>query len=211
MSTRTPEEAIAWARSRKAQGRNKYSGRGLKFVTDAYGIPSKYASAAEAWENTQDKRRLGVPPTGSFVWFSLPRSPHGAVGIMSSPEHVILVANGAVQEQSVQSLVFMNWNYLGWSWHCNDVNVNKPVEATYHESIFINAADMGDRTKDLYSLGNEFKFALDKINYRMIEDRMIPVMSSLNVDMEGFDFEASGYGKISTRHSLNISIKGVRK
>jgi len=101
-----------------------YGGQCLAFVRTAYGVPSKYASAWEAWEHSRMQVKattLDGVPRGAAVFFAPKGSPYGHVAIYAGNGQMITSdsATNKVGSQSVALWQRAGWKLVGWSLDLN--------------------------------------------------------------------------------------------
>jgi len=118
--TRAPVIATALAKATDTYPENLC----LRFTRSLFGIDPKFASAAEAWEHTDDRHSSWPPPPGSVVWWTggnghvAPSAGGGRVYTTDNP----LEGPGEVGLCPIGTIT-SSWRkvYQGWTDDCNDV------------------------------------------------------------------------------------------
>lgn len=95
MSIRTPTEAVEYATKYLASGYNGYC---LAHVQDAYNAQPVYASAIEAWNNSQYKHltaNLAAAPFGAPIYWYQSGNPYGHIAIHLEGDSMYTTDSGA--------------------------------------------------------------------------------------------------------------------
>ena len=126
MSIRTPAEAVEYATHYLNKGYNGYC---LAHVQDAYGATPAYASAIDAWNNSQHKHRtadLASAPFGAPIYWSQSGNPYGHIAIHLEGDTMYTTDSGAgyphidsIQKWQTQ----YGYRPLGWT---EDIE-NQPI------------------------------------------------------------------------------------
>lgn len=122
--TRTPEAAVSWA----SQPHSGYGGYCLKFVRDAYQVPSKYGSAREAWNAAAHKHptsSLSGVPYGAPLFMDKSSSQYGHVALYAGNGQMCTTDSQSTYTRvdSVQSWINAGYHLLGWTEDINGVRV----------------------------------------------------------------------------------------
>ncbi len=130
MTTRTPEQALAWTQQRGAIPGG--AGWCKRETRTAYNVPSDGSNdATEAWSRTKRRHSTAtVPPRGAIVWWTGGRNGHGHVaisqggGFIRSTDLPISGRWGTAKLSDPERL--WGLRYVGWSEDIEGVRVFTP-------------------------------------------------------------------------------------
>ncbi len=126
-ASRIGDAAIDYARGRVGT-QMPAAGYCLQFTRQCFNIPSKYASAIDAW-NAAQTRRSGdrYPPKAVPVWFRTP-SVYDHVAFWCGSDRIVTTFNADIREYSGNAIARVerdfNGTYLGWAYDLNAYSVD---------------------------------------------------------------------------------------
>jgi lysozyme len=123
--TRTRDEAVTWAKGKV--GTTGYGGLCLQFTREAYAIPSKYASAIEAWNKAKHRHSTSSTsgiPVGVPIFLDKSSSEYGHVAVYVGGGRMVTThaSTNKIGEDSVSTWTSdYGYHILGWSEDLNGV------------------------------------------------------------------------------------------
>jgi hypothetical protein len=90
----------------------------LMYVRQTFGLPARYASATEAWENSASQHRDRNFPSGVWVpvWYGIDREPLGHVVLLAPDGSVYSTSDNSTIPHHHPSLADLEDFYAGWGW-----------------------------------------------------------------------------------------------
>jgi hypothetical protein len=90
----------------------------LKYVRQTFGLPARYGSATEAWNNSDSQHRDRNFPPGLWlpVWYGIDREPLGHVVLMAPDGSVYSTSDNSTIPHHHPDLADLEDFYAGWGW-----------------------------------------------------------------------------------------------
>jgi hypothetical protein len=90
----------------------------LRYVRQTFGLPARYASATEAWENSASQHPDRDFPSGVWVpvWYGIDREPLGHVVLLAPDGSVYSTSDNSTIPHHHPSLADLEDFYAGWGW-----------------------------------------------------------------------------------------------
>jgi len=90
----------------------------LMYVRQTFGLPARYASATEAWNNSASQHRDRDFPSGVWipVWYGIDREPLGHVVLLAPDGTVYSTSDNSTVPHHHPSLADLEDFYAGWGW-----------------------------------------------------------------------------------------------
>jgi hypothetical protein len=90
----------------------------LMYVRQTFGLPARYASATEAWENSASQHRDRNFPSGVWlpVWYGIDREPLGHVVLLAPDGSVYSTSDNSTIPHHHPNLADLEDFYAGWGW-----------------------------------------------------------------------------------------------
>lgn len=204
---RTPEQAVAWAAQQADNPSQSWFALCLSFCRQAYGVPAKYASAADAWAATR-LRGDGPAPFGAPCWWTGGSGGYGHVVLATGDGRCWssdfgpngYIGDGKIRRvsivsvhQSVSGLVFR-----GWSRDINDV-------------VVLEEDDMADLTPEERAALHVWMQVWD--NYKKLGGESYRILEVLETFRRSHPKDAAGKathpGGTAGPHEHNVTGKAV--
>lgn len=124
MSTRTPAQAVAWARVQ----RTGFGGMCLQWSRMAYNVPARYGHARLAWTSARHRHVTsgwGGIPLGAPIFMDRSSSRWGHVAIFVGGGQMGTTdsSRSTTHVTNIQNWVNAGWRFLGWTEDLNGVRV----------------------------------------------------------------------------------------
>lgn len=90
----------------------------LQYVRQAFGLPARYGSATEAWDNSTSQHRDRNYPAGVWlpVWYGVDREPAGHVVLLAPDGSVYSTSDNTNTPHHHPTLTDLEDYYAGWGW-----------------------------------------------------------------------------------------------